>query len=131
MERAAGGQAVTAYCVFISQLACTAEDVNLLQRAKVLEHFLGSDDEAARGLADLCNGVALDIDNVRRNYLKPTWLHLDRRCRMPLHNFKGLFHDKYCRNVFCRLVFFVVLVLFLCQVIQVTYAILAYHRPPK
>ncbi|WVZ49074.1 hypothetical protein U9M48_000455 [Paspalum notatum var. saurae] len=122
---------VTAYCVFLSQLACTAEDVDLLQRSEVLEHFLGSDDEAAGGLADLCNGVVLDIDNVRRNYLKPTWHHLDRRCRMPLHNFKGLFRDKYCRSVFYRLVFFVALVLFLCQVTQVTYAVLAYHRPPK
>ncbi|WVZ49084.1 hypothetical protein U9M48_000465 [Paspalum notatum var. saurae] len=83
------GQPVTAYCYLMSQLACMAEDVALLQDAGVvLEHyFLGSDDQAARGFADLCNGVALDINNIRRNYLIPIWHQLDRRCRMPVYGF--------------------------------------------
>ncbi|WVZ49122.1 LOW QUALITY PROTEIN: hypothetical protein U9M48_000503 [Paspalum notatum var. saurae] len=75
--------------------------------------------------------VALDIDSIQQNYLKPIWHQLDRRCRMRVHGFKGLFREQYGRNMFNAMVFCLAFILFVCQVIQVVYAVLAYHRPPK
>ncbi|KAF8644485.1 hypothetical protein HU200_066454 [Digitaria exilis] len=122
---------VTAYCYFMSQLACTAEDVGLLQRAKVLEHFFGSDEQAAQGFNQLCDGMALDIDNLDRNYLKPFWHQLHKRCKKPVNQFKGFFREKYCGTLFHRMVFSIALFFFVTQAMQVVYAALSYHKPPK
>jgi hypothetical protein len=122
---------VTAYCYFMSQVACTAEDVELLQRARILEHFLGSDEQTARGFAQLCDGVDLDVDKLARTYLSPMLRELDRRCTKPVHNLKGFFRERYCGNMFQRLVFSMAAIIFFMQLIQVIYAILAYHKPPK
>ncbi|KAM0824391.1 hypothetical protein ACQ4PT_070233 [Festuca glaucescens] len=120
---------VTAYCYFLSQVACMAEDVELLRSAKVIEHFLGSDESAAQGFASLCHGVALDIDRPERNYLKPMWHHMEKRCGVRAHNFKGFFREKYCSNVFYPVVFFIAFIVFGCQVVQSIYAVIAYHKP--
>jgi hypothetical protein len=126
---------VTAYCYFMSQVACAAEDVELLQAAArqdiILEHFLGSDEQAARGFAQLCDGVDWDVDKLARTYLSPMLRELDRRCTKPVHNLKGFFRERYCGNMFQRLVFSMAAIIFFMQLIQVIYAILAYHKPPK
>lgn len=113
------------------QVACTAEDVELMQRAKVLEHFLGTDEQAAIGFAKLCDGVAFDIDKLERNYLRPIWHDLYERCRKPENNFQGFFRQRYCSNMFHRMVFFMALVLNIFQMIQAIYAVVGYHKPPK
>ncbi|CAO2150394.1 unnamed protein product [Urochloa humidicola] len=122
---------VTAYCLFMSQVACTAEDVELLRRAGIVDHFLSNDEEVAKGFTDLCDGVKRDMDNLDLNYLKPVWYQLDKRCRKSVHTFKGLFREKYCGNLFQRMVFSIALFVFVTQVLQVVYAALAYHKPPK
>ncbi|CAM0914025.1 unnamed protein product [Alopecurus aequalis] len=129
LEEHRDARPVTAYCLFMSQLACTVEDVELLRSAKVIESFLGSDASTAQGFADLCHGVALDIDNVDQNYLKPMWHHMGKRCSLRAHNFKGVFREKYCSNVFYIFVFCIAFVLSACQVLQCIYAIIAYHKP--
>nr|CAB3502382.1 unnamed protein product [Digitaria exilis]CAB3503943.1 unnamed protein product [Digitaria exilis] len=122
---------VTAYCLFMSQVACTPEDIELLQGSKVLEHFLGTDEQVAKGFAELCDGVAFDIDKPERNYLRKMWHDLDERCRKPGNNFQGFFRQRYCGNVFYRMVFFMALILNICQMIQAIYAVVGYHKPSK
>ncbi|XP_066354634.1 uncharacterized protein [Miscanthus floridulus] len=122
---------VTAYCLFMSQVACTAEDVQLLQVAGILEHFMPNDKEAAKGFAYLCDGVAMEIDNLDRNYLKPLWHDLHKRCSVRFYNFKGFFRDKYCSTVFYRLVFCVAMLVFVSEVTQAIYAVIAYHNPRR
>lgn len=122
---------VTAYCFFMSQVACTAEDVQLLQGAGILQHFMPNDKEAANAFAYLCGGVAMDVNSLERNYLKSVWHHLDKRCNKQVHNFKGFFRDKYCSTVFYRLVFFVAILVFVSEVTQAIYAVIAYHKPTR
>jgi hypothetical protein len=112
---------VTAYCVFMSQLACTVEDVELLQRAGIVEHFLASDEHAARGFADLCRGVVIDIDNLQRNYLKPVWHHLDKRCSSRAQRFMTRFC--HCQHVGIAVAFLLAILIFACQVTQTFYTI--------
>ncbi|KAF6986718.1 hypothetical protein CFC21_004439 [Triticum aestivum] len=129
LEEQQEARPVTAYCYFMSQVACTAEDVGLLRSAMVVEHFLGSDESAAQGFACLCHGMALDIHNLQRNYLKPIWHAVEKRCGVPAHNFKGFFREKYCGNIFYRVVFFIAILVFVSQMVQSIYAVIAYHRP--
>jgi hypothetical protein len=72
---------VTAYCIFMSQVACTVEDIRLLVDAKIVEHFLASDEIAAQGFAGLGNDMAKEADNIDRNYLKPIWHQLEKLAR--------------------------------------------------
>ncbi|CAN6373623.1 unnamed protein product [Urochloa humidicola] len=111
---------VTAYCLFMSQVACTAEDVGLLRRAGIVDHFLSNDEEVARGLADLCNGVVMDVDDSERNYLKTMWHELEKRCDSRVHWFMGwICHGQ---NMGIAAAVLVALILVACQVMQTVYA---------
>jgi hypothetical protein len=59
---------VTVYCIFMSQLARTVEDIRILVDAKIVQ-FQASDEIAAPGFADLCNGVVMAVGD--ENYLEP------------------------------------------------------------
>uniref|UniRef100_A0A8I6WY50 Uncharacterized protein n=2 Tax=Hordeum vulgare subsp. vulgare TaxID=112509 RepID=A0A8I6WY50_HORVV len=118
---------VTAYCIFMSQVACTVEDVRLLVDAKILQHFEGSDDIAAQGFADLCNGVVMDVHNIDRNYLKPIWHDLEKRHKSRPHNFWG----QRSQRLAITLAFLVVLVLLACVVTQTCYVVIGSRQNPK
>jgi hypothetical protein len=121
---------VTAYCLFMSQLACTAEDVQLLKDAGILQQFMATDEEAAKAFADLCRGVEMDMYSLEHNYLNVLWRHLHKRCSVEFYNFKGFFREKYCSTVFYRLAFCVVTLLFVSNVTQAIYAVIAYYTSP-
>ncbi|CAN6363682.1 unnamed protein product [Urochloa humidicola] len=119
---------VTAYCLFMSQVACTAEDVGLLRRAGIVDHFLRNDKQLSQGFADLCNGVVMDVDDSDRNYLKNMWHELEERCSTPVNSLMGFFLDKYGDNLFESLVFSVIVLRFVFEGMQAVYAALAYHK---
>ncbi|KAG2583554.1 hypothetical protein PVAP13_6KG235500 [Panicum virgatum] len=70
---AAAGSRMTAYCVLVSQRACTARDVELLSRRGVISYGFGGHGEVAESLAGLCRGVAFGADDPAGNYLHATW----------------------------------------------------------
>ncbi|XP_066354632.1 UPF0481 protein At3g47200-like [Miscanthus floridulus] len=113
-------RSVTAYCLFMSQVACTAVDVELLRRAGIVDHFLNNDEQAAQGFADLCRGVVMDVDDLERNYLKPLWHELEERYESRVEQLMGWFRQG--QNVLIAATFVVVVILVACQVIQTFYA---------
>ncbi|XP_034582800.1 uncharacterized protein [Setaria viridis] len=118
LEELTPNKPVTAYCVFMSQVACKVEDVELLQHEEILEQFLVNDEEVAQGFANLCKGVVLDIDRDDRNYLKPYWHELHTLCNYP-RNFMGSFYHKYCRDPVYLAAFIIAGFLFLFELAQV------------
>lgn len=112
---------VTAYCIFMSQVAGTVEDVKLLVNAGIVEHFLASDEQVAQGFANLCMGVVMDVDNLDRNYLKPIWHKLQERCQSRVFRFIGWF----CRDqhLIMSIVFLMAVIVLVCQVTQTFYAV--------
>ncbi|CAN6373604.1 unnamed protein product [Urochloa humidicola] len=119
---------VTAYCLFMSQVACTAEDVGLLRRSGIVDHFLSNDGEVARGFADLCNGVVMDVDDSERNYLKTMWHELEERCDSRVHRFMGWLCQG--QNMGIATAFLAALILVVCQVMQAFYAAAAHRQQP-
>ncbi|KAI5001942.1 hypothetical protein ZWY2020_026592 [Hordeum vulgare] len=64
-NRKAVGSHVTAYCVFMSQVACTPKGVELLSKRDVIVHSHGNNDEVAKCFADLRKGIQFDPERPR------------------------------------------------------------------
>ncbi|VAH39557.1 unnamed protein product [Triticum turgidum subsp. durum] len=117
---------VTAYCVFLSQVAGTVEDVKLLVRAGIVQQFLSSEKQAAQDLANLLTGVELEVDNLDQNYLKPIWRDLDMRCNKWVNRFMGTCREQHCRNGLYTVAFVITAILFACGLLQAVFAVLSY-----
>ncbi|KAL6843310.1 hypothetical protein ACP4OV_027023 [Aristida adscensionis] len=83
--RAAEPRMVTSYVSLMSMLVCTAQDVELLRRRRILDNLLADDKEEARFFSRLGEGSAVDYeqhvfagvhDDVRR-YCE-SWWHRNR-----------------------------------------------------
>jgi hypothetical protein len=123
---AVAGSHVTAYCVFLSQLAGTARDVELLSRRGIIAHGLGSHDEVAACLADLCKGVAFGGDDPGGNYLRATWQGLEESFRSRPRRWAAWLMLRYFRNPWLAVGLAAAAVGLVCTVVQAVYAVLAY-----
>ncbi|TKW09905.1 hypothetical protein SEVIR_6G131800v4 [Setaria viridis] len=95
---AAAGSHVTAYCVFMSQLACTAADVDLLSSKGIIAHALGNNGEVASRFADLCKGILFSLDDPRGNYLRGTCQALEERFQSRARQWMAWLGRKYFDN---------------------------------
>ncbi|XP_058076978.1 UPF0481 protein At3g47200-like [Magnolia sinica] len=57
------GDHFTTYTILMNCLINTSADVDLLNQNKIIEHRLGSNDEVARLINEMTNGVAFDHEN--------------------------------------------------------------------
>ncbi|KAL6842448.1 hypothetical protein ACP4OV_027683 [Aristida adscensionis] len=128
---AAAGSHVTAYCVFMSQVACTAADVELLSRREVIAHGLGNHGQVARCFSDLCRGVVFDADDPGGNYLRETWQTLERRFRSRPRRWVAWLGQKYFRNPWLATGLMAAAVGLACTVVQAVYSVLSYKQAAR
>lgn len=122
------GSHVTAYCVFMSQMACTARDVELLSRKGVIEHLLGNDGEVAALFSDLCKGVLFDSDDADRNYLSATWQELDKWYRSRPRRWMALLWQKYLANPWLAVGVMAAALGLISTLVQTVYTALSYYH---
>uniref|UniRef100_A0A0E0AUG4 Uncharacterized protein n=1 Tax=Oryza glumipatula TaxID=40148 RepID=A0A0E0AUG4_9ORYZ len=122
------GSHVTAYCVFMSQLASTPMDVELLSRRGVIVHGLGNNGEVAKRFADLCKGAVFDVDDADQNYLRPVCQVLDRRFQSRPRRWMAWLKQKYFANPWLAAGLAAAAVIFVCTVIQAVYSVLSYKK---
>ncbi|XP_052168312.1 UPF0481 protein At3g47200-like [Oryza glaberrima] len=120
------GSHVTAYCLFMSHLAGTASDVALLARKKIIVHFMATDEDVADGFAGLCRGVALDVDDARRNYLQPTWERMERWYSSRPVNWMALLRRRHLSNPLVAIALLAAIAGLVCEVLQAVYAVKSY-----
>ncbi|KAF0892042.1 hypothetical protein E2562_012513 [Oryza meyeriana var. granulata] len=125
----AAGTHLTAYCVFMSQLASTATDVELLSRRGVIVHGLGNNGEVAKHFADLCKGAVFDADDAEQNYLRAVWQTLDRGFRSRPRRWMAWLKKKYFANPWLAAGLVAATVGLVCTVIQAVYSVLGYLKP--
>jgi len=123
---AAAGSRVTAYCVLVSQLACTPRDVELLSRRGVISHGLGGHGEVAERLAGLCRGVAFGADDPAGNYLHGTWLALEGRFQSRTRRWAAWLMLKYFSNPWLAVGLAAAALGLVCTVVQAVYSVLSY-----
>uniref|UniRef100_A0A0E0EKP5 Uncharacterized protein n=1 Tax=Oryza meridionalis TaxID=40149 RepID=A0A0E0EKP5_9ORYZ len=125
----AAGSHVTAYCVFMSQLASTPMDVELLSRRGVIVHGLGNNGEVAKHFADLCKGAVFDLDDADMNYLRPVCQVLERRFQSRPRRWMAWLKKKYFANPWLIAGLVAATVGLVCTVIQAVYSVLGYTKP--
>jgi hypothetical protein len=94
----AAGSLVTAYCVFMSQVACKAADVALLSKRGVVAHGLGNDGEVATFFADLCKDVVFTVDDPASKYLRATCQELEKQFQSNWRRWAAWLRQKYFSN---------------------------------
>jgi len=125
------GTYVTAYCLFMSQIACTKEDVELLEAKGVIDRHLSTPESVAADFSKLCYGVVFDKNDPAANYLKPLWHHLDKRYTSRRQNAIAWLRLNYltCRNVSVLLGVFSAIILLGAGVLSAVYQVLSYYHP--
>ncbi|CAL5002648.1 unnamed protein product [Urochloa decumbens] len=123
---AAAGSHVTAYCVFMSQLACTAADVDLLSSKGIIAHGLGNNGEVAHRFADLCKGIMFTLDDPRGNYLRGMCWALEERFQSRFRRWTAWLVRKYFDNPWLFIGLVAAAVGLACTVVQAVYAVLSY-----
>ncbi|XP_020185116.1 uncharacterized protein [Aegilops tauschii subsp. strangulata] len=124
-NREAVGSHVTAYCVFMSQVACTTKDVELLSKRDVIVHGHGNNDEVAKCFADLCKGIQFDPDDPECNYLRETCWILEKRSRSSSRRWMAWLRRKYFRNPWLVIGLLAAVVGLACEVVQAVYSVLS------
>lgn len=117
---------VTAYCLFMSQLAGTKEDVELLVAKGVIVHLLHSADDVAANLAGLCDGVVLDAYDRDLSYLRAEHAALEEVCRDGWKKSKAWLRHTKCNNYLMGLAVLAGADLFFCTLEQSVFAALSY-----
>ncbi|CAL5006794.1 unnamed protein product [Urochloa decumbens] len=117
---------VTAYCVFMSQLACTAVDVDLLSSKGIIMHGLGNNGEVAHRFADLCKGIMFTLDDPRGNYLRGICWALEERFQSRFRRWMAWLVRKYFDNPWLFIGLVAAAVGLACTVVQAVYAVLSY-----
>ncbi|CAL5011895.1 unnamed protein product [Urochloa decumbens] len=119
---------VTAYCSFMSQLACTTADVELLSRRGVIEHRLGNNGEVAALFSNLCKGIEFDPDDPGINYLRATCQALDELYRSRPRRWMALLVQKYSKNPWLAVGVMAGAFGLLCAIVQAVYSVLSYFQ---
>ncbi|KAG6515187.1 hypothetical protein ZIOFF_025572 [Zingiber officinale] len=119
---------VTSYMVLMDHLIDTAADVQLLLQHEIIISDLGDSQE----IATLFNKLNTNVCYSSRGFYLLTVLtamrkHLDTRC----NKWRARLNRDYFSNPWAAISLFGALALFLLTVIQTTFTILGYFRPPK
>ncbi|XBI32709.1 hypothetical protein VPH35_056124 [Triticum aestivum] len=122
------GSHVTAYCVFISQVACTTKDVELLSKRGVIVHGHGNNEEVAKCFADLCKGIQFDPDDPNCNYLRETCKKLEKRFQSYPRRWIAWLKQRYLRNPWLAVGLLAAVIGLVLAVIQTVYSVLCYYK---
>uniref|UniRef100_A0A453DY32 Uncharacterized protein n=1 Tax=Aegilops tauschii subsp. strangulata TaxID=200361 RepID=A0A453DY32_AEGTS len=106
---------VTAYCVFMSQLARQAEDVEFLEYEGIIINFLGNNEVVVQGFSNLCEGVIND----KPSYLYDIWHTLDKRSKSAWNKFMGSFMERNMLDNVQFVAFIGAVILLILQIAQV------------
>uniref|UniRef100_J3MSG7 Uncharacterized protein n=1 Tax=Oryza brachyantha TaxID=4533 RepID=J3MSG7_ORYBR len=122
------GSHVTVYCVFMTQLACTPRDVELLVRRGVIVHGLGNHGEVSQCFADLWKGGVFDVNDANQNYLRTVCQTLERRFCSRRWRWLAWLKQNYFTNPWLAAGLVAAAVGLVCTVIQAVYTVLSYTK---
>ncbi|XP_047085046.1 uncharacterized protein LOC124696353 [Lolium rigidum] len=127
-NRGTVGSNVTAYCVFMSQLASDSKDVELLRKRGVIVHSHGNDGEVAQHFADLCKGIMFNPNNSAIDYLWETRQKMDRRSRSYPRRWMAWLRRRYFANPWLAVGLLAAAIGLVCALVQSLYSVLSYKH---
>uniref|UniRef100_A0A0E0LZJ6 Uncharacterized protein n=1 Tax=Oryza punctata TaxID=4537 RepID=A0A0E0LZJ6_ORYPU len=124
--RELGGH-ITAYCLFMAQLACNAPDIELLVKKGIIVHALHTDKDVAERLAALCSSVIIDLDEPTHNYLHRTRWDLERLYKNRGIKWIAMLRRNHCGNPWVLTALVVAFLGFASGIFQSVYTALTYY----
>ncbi|KAF0912124.1 hypothetical protein E2562_013019 [Oryza meyeriana var. granulata] len=117
---------VTAYCLFMSQLASTVSDVELLVKKGIIVHALRTASDAAEMLASLCSGVVVvNPDEPKHNYLHQISKNLEETY---VNRRRTQLRRNHCANPWVLIALVVAFLGFASGIFQSVYSALSYYN---
>ncbi|CAM0908451.1 unnamed protein product [Alopecurus aequalis] len=126
LEEQMSNRPVTAYCVFMSQFARQADDVELLENEGIIDNFLGNNEELVQGFSNLCKGVIND----KKGYLDDIWHGLRKHSMNPGNKFMGSFGQRNLADNVQFIAFLGAILLLVLQIAQVIIGCLPLIKKP-
>ncbi|KAJ6848044.1 UPF0481 protein-like [Iris pallida] len=121
------GTHVATYAVLMDCLIDSGEDVALLHRYGCVVNGLGNDEDAAKLFNRLCKEVAVNYDAC---YLAGLFREVKKHCDSRWNKYRAKLMRDYFSNPWSFLSLVGALVIIALTVIQTSFAILAYFKPP-
>lgn len=112
----------------MDKLIDSDEDVKHLRYMDIIEHWLGSDQEVADLFNNLCKEV---VSGVNDNYLSNVSNQLKEYCQRKFNVWKASLKRDYCSNPWAIISFIATFLLILFTIVQTSYGMVGYHKPPK
>lgn len=119
---------ITSYISFMDNLIDSGEDVKHLRYVDIIEHWLGSDQVVADLFNNLCKEVVLGVND---NYLSNVSNQLKEYCQRKFNVWKASLKRDYCSNPWAIISFSAAFLLILFTIVQTSYGVVGYHKPPK
>ena len=82
---------------------------------------MGNDDQVSDTFGCLSKGVVTDVEDLEKNYLKPMWHQLEKRCESRPQRLMGWFRNGQKWEITAA--FLLAVILIACQVTQTFYAV--------
>ncbi|KAK9110685.1 hypothetical protein Sjap_018745 [Stephania japonica] len=115
----------THYVLFFDSLVNSSKDVEILHYRGVMSHVLGSDEEVANLLNNLCRQVVFDVDDC---YLADVLERVNKYYEKRWHKWGAQFHHEYLRNPWTSISVAAAAILLVLTVIQTVFSILSYIK---
>ncbi|KAL4198621.1 hypothetical protein AMTRI_Chr03g141030 [Amborella trichopoda] len=122
------GSEITSYIIFMDNLINSPEDVRYLHYRRIIEHWLGNDEEVAELFNKLCREIVFDMKD---SYLSRLSEEVNKYYDHKWNTWGATLRQNYFNNPWAIISFFAALVLLILTFTQTFYSVLAYYRPPS
>ncbi|KAL5996419.1 hypothetical protein ACLOJK_026497 [Asimina triloba] len=120
------GTYFTSYATFMYCILETTKDATTLKQSRIVEHWLGSDEEVVRLFKGMCKGMAIDFDD---NYLSGLIKHVAEVCETDWHTWRATLMRDYFSSPWSILQLEAAVLTFVFTLVQTTLAVLEYYHP--
>ncbi|ERN09848.1 UPF0481 protein At3g47200 [Amborella trichopoda] len=112
---------VCSYVAFMEQLIDTIKDVELLEKAGIIENYLGSQEKLAEVFNGICDGITVEDD-----FLRGVRIQVKRHCDRRWNKWRAYFVHTYFRNPWTVIAFIVGLLITALTTLSTVVSLLRY-----
>lgn len=122
------GTHFTSYAVFMYCILETTRDVVIVKQGRIMEHWLGNDEEVVLLFSRMCKGIALDFES---NYLSGMFKKVASICESAWHTWRAALIRDYFSSPWSILQTEATVLALVFTLVQTFLAVVAYYRPRR
>ncbi|XP_058077620.1 UPF0481 protein At3g47200-like [Magnolia sinica] len=122
------GNHFTSYAILMNCLVDTSTDVDILYQSKIIEHRLGSDDEVARLINQMTDGITIDIENC---YLSSLFKEVKAYSEDVWHAWRASMVRNYFSSPWAIISLIAGILAFILTITMSFFSIYSFFHPPR